>query len=345
MSGVNFNTSINTRQATTKVEQPKSEQIKEFVQSEDGQEKIALGLGALAVIAAAGIALKKGRPSEAVEEIKDLAQKTSADEIKKAAQHAQATARDIAHKEAQQQLAQKSAQLAKETLNNGGNYGKTKEIALKNLTHDGKKVVKEVLKEQQEQILSQQKTIQQATTEAMNSAKNGAAKAKNASLGIKNATKENNGKALQEAFNASMETRRAANKLAEVAEQNPTRKNIKRARYAENKAIEARKNSRKTFRNGIQATADQIKAEKIKSENITAQQASPHYEDGLIKQMINADKTTSKEVNALKKARKTPAWANAEKRLSKMTPEQLQGVIANPKSSNIEVKVAQYLLG
>ena len=37
--------------------------------------------------------------------------------------------------------------------------------------------------------------------------------------------------------------------------------------------------------------------------------------------------------------------ANAEKRLSKLSPEQLKAVIANPKSSNVEVKVAKHLLG
>ena len=83
-----------------------------------------------------------------------------------------------------------------------------------------------------------------------------------------------------------------------------------------------------------------------KAANIAKQKASPHYEDSLIKQMKNAEKThANKQANLLKKEMARPNWKNAEKRLSKLSPEQLKAVIANPKSSNVEVKVAQYLLG
>lgn len=334
MDQISFRTAQAAPAIQTKTKEMQSEQKNgNNNQVENGNEKLILALSGLAAIGTAAIAFKTGKAHKAKKALNE------------AAQHAQAQARDIAQKAANEEATKKAVKFVQSELSENANYALTKKAGKFNLTHNGKKVVQEALNEQKNNIRTNEAVIKKATTEAMETAQKGATTAETARQGMKNALPKERRAQVLKAYDAEDKAREAAENMKKIAEENPTRKNIKRATHANNQAIKAEKEAEETARKSSEIAKKQRVESKTKAANIAQQQASPHYEDGLIKQMINADKTTSKEVNALKKAMKTPAWANAEKRLSKMTPEQLKGVIANPKSSNIEVKVAKYLLG
>lgn len=172
---------------------------------------------------------------------------------------------------------------------------------------------------------------------------------KNAGQGIKSARNANE---VQERIKIARDAADSAKKQADtvkgVADNIPTRKNIKRAKVADNRAIQAKLSADRVQASGEKRAAEIINNVLKKEENIrkTIENTNPErLLEGQAKMEANALKTTERAVQR-KAARtmSTPGYKRALNKFQGYSKEKLFGVINSKKASNVEKNVARDLL-
>ena len=177
-------------------------------QVENGEAKMALALSGLAAAGLAALAIKKGKVKDAGKIIKN-----SADDMAKAAAN---------------------------QIKNGASVNAVKKEATKNLSHEGKKVVKEAMSSALDSKLAQQAAARQNAIKNSTVAKKAPSAVKSLKQGTKKATEEVLQGKIQTAKTVATDAAESAKKLKDVAAAAPTHKNKKIAQYAHNQAETAK---------------------------------------------------------------------------------------------------------
>ena len=332
---VNFKSQTQTQTSPIKT-------IKNKIENLEDNEKIIIGLSALGVIALATIAIMK-KPHKTGEIIENVTNDKPAQEI---AQQINEIAEEVKPKvkvghltkeEKLRQSVQQGAERAVEATQEyaeGGNYGKIKDKATKNLSHKGKKIVKEKLQEAHSAKVAQDIANAHNLSNATVQATQNADIAKNARQGLQNVT---DNKKLEEsvdtALKAVQDAEQKAAEARELAKEVGTKKAHKGAFRADKAAEKTKIEAEKTADRATRQEA-KIKAEMAKKEaNREAQKASPNYEDGLIKQMLNEDKGAKTRLKNLIK-RKTQHGKMSEK-------QALEAIINDTKESKQVIDLAK----
>lgn len=284
---------------------------------EENDGKIVAGLSALAAFGIAAIALKKGKGKEAAKIIKN-----SADDI--------------------------ASKASKEILD-GGNYAKIKNAATKNLPKSEKDIVKEGCKEALNATREAEKAVRQNMVNNQHTVANSVKTTKATLQGLQHATDDTAKEAINIARSNAEKAKQAAAEIAETAKQNPTSKNIKLAKVAENRSIAAQLQAQKVEEKALSQISKnaQEAAKKAANKQAMMEKTSPEvFEAGQKKLQENAQKM--KNASIIRKAKRDfnkPGYQRALAKLQNAPEEKLQSVINSPKSSNIEKMVAQDLLG
>ena len=251
----------------TKSEKTTTEKIKEkWAEIPDGNKKIAAALAGLAALAAAGVAIYRGKASKAQEEIKD------------------------AGEEIIQHTAQK-AKKAKEEIIANADYEKIRREALKNSAHDEKKIIK---KEIHEAVAERNSKRQQEHLDRVDLFKNNDRAAKDVvktNQGINSATgTEELDARIEAAKQAAQKAQDTASELKQKAE---TKKDRRYAKMAQTRADEARLEAKKVEINADRRKQELVKAQETKAKNIEELKNSPNYEQGLKKMEENREITSN----------------------------------------------------
>lgn len=282
-------------------------------QVENGEEKMALALSGLAAAGLAALAIKKGKVKDARKIIKN-----SADDMAKAAAN---------------------------QIKNGASVNAVKKEATKNLSHEGKKVVKEAMSSALDSKLAQQAMARQNAIKNSTVAKKAPSAVKSLKQGTKNATEEVLQGKIQTAKTVASEAAESAKKLKDVAVANPTHKNKKIAQYAHNQAETAKTQALKVEEKSTKLIQEAREKAAKKAEALAKAQASPNYAAGQVKMQENSVKAAAKSVK--RKAARDVAKPGYQRALAKFqgySPEKLQGIVSSSKSSPVEKLVAGDLL-
>lgn len=307
---VNFKSQTQTQ--TSPIEAVKNK----FENMEDG-EKITVGLTGLGILGMAIMLIKK--PHKAKEVVEEIADSKPAKEVSQAISEAieekapkiypQIEVGHLPKVQKQQQDIEQGTQKAIEAVREyvgGGNYGEIRANATKNLSHDGKKVVKKTLSEVHSEVVAQEIAQEHKLADAAIEAADKAKKAKNVRQGMQNATTpkvafEKAKKSYWSAFHANIEAKHAR----DIAQTTGTKRANKRAKVAENKANSAAREFRRTHVQS-EAKIGQLQEQAAqKAQNVAEYQSSPHFEDGQVKQMLNADKQAKTRLSNLIKKKTT----------------------------------------
>ena len=282
-------------------------------QVENGEAKMALALSGLAAAGLAALAIKKGKAKDAGKIIKNTADdmaKAAADQIKK-----------------------------------GATANAVKKEATKNLSHEGKKVVKEAISSALDSKLAQEAVARQNIVKNTTVAKKATSAVKGLKQGTKKATEEVLQGKIQTAKTVAAEAAESAKKLKDVALANPTHKNKKLAQYAHNQAATAKAPALKVEEKSAKLIEQAREKAVKKAEALAKAQASPNYAAGQVKMKQNSAKAA---VNSAKrKAARDVAKPGYQRALAKFqgySPEKLQGIVSSSKSSPVEKLVAGDLL-
>jgi len=292
----------------------KNEQTKPAEKNiENGEAKVAIALSALASIGLAAIAIKKGKAKSAEKIVKN-----SVDDIAKSA----AT-----------------------QVRNGNSINSIKKTATKNLSHEGKKVVKRAMSAANDEKLAQQALFRQNMIQNGAVAKKAPGNIKNLMQGAKGATED----VLQEKINTTKqiadEAVETAKKMKDAATQVKSHKNRRYAQYANNQAETARAKALEVEKKATKIIEEQREKAIKKAEATARTMASPNYAAGQTKMKeqsaIAAIKSAKRK--AARDASK-PGYKRALAQFNGYSPEKLQGIITSSKSSAVEKKVAGDLL-
>lgn len=262
----------------------KAEQIKEkWEEIPDGDKKLMAGMGALATLAVATLAIYQGKN-------KNIDTKTT----QKALKTAEEAVENLNDKT--KEAVQNVAQNAKEKISSGADYRKIRRESLKNLVHDDKKTIKDAIKEGVEQKRKAEAEQVHSLIDKNETVKKMTQQTQQANQGIKSSISTEELQARKQAARQASEVvRETADELQQNAK---TRKEIKFAKQAESKAQQAKLNAQKVETNADKRIAELEENAKQKARNIEIQKSSPNYEQGIDKQTANGKK----------------AKANAEKR-------------------------------
>ncbi len=303
----------------TKKDDTTADKIKDGIK--DNSTKITVGLSALGVMALAALAIKKGKPQEVIKEVKDTAVKT----------------------------VKEKADDAAGAVIKGENYTQIKKTATNNLNKNNKKVVKEALSTARDAKLEAEKLVRQNMIQNSQTVNQAQGVLKNANQGIKHATVDGLAQKGQIAKEEAAKAAESAAEYSRIALEKPTHRNIKYSKVVENRSLKAQNNAQKIADN-IAKRKQQIEEAAIrKQENIAKMQASTTpeiLEKGQQKMQENAQKAQAKAIKrAAKRDVNKPGYQRALNNLRERGSEQLQGVINSSKSSPVEKRVAQDLIG
>lgn len=333
---VNFKSQTQTQTSPIKA-------IKNKIENLEDKEKITIGLTALGVLALAALAIAK-RPHKAAEAAQEVVQNSQketaevAEIVEEVTQKTQSATRHISKEEktanAVAEGIEKGKQAVHEYLENNGNYGQIRQQATRNQTKTGKKVAKAMLQEAHSAKVAQDIANAHNLSNATVQATQNANIAKNARQGLQNVT---DNKKLEESVDTALKAvQDAEQKAAEargLAKEVGTKKAHKGAFRADKAAEKAKIEAEKTADKATRQEA-KIKAEMAKKEaNREAQKASPNYEDGLIKKMLNEDKGAKTRLKNLIK-RKTQHGKMSEK-------QALEAIINDTKESKQVINLAK----
>lgn len=244
------------------------------------------------------------------------------------------------------ELGQKRANEAVSQYLEGGNYGKIKKEATRNLPRKAKDIAKEALGEEHSKKVAQDiKKQHQAADTALKSASL-RDKSKNTRQGAQNAkTEKKLNKIADASIDAAQEAQEAAKKAQKYAKETGTDKAKKLERIAEHNAQRAEVEAQKTIERCDELNQKIAQQQKQKAANIQAQKESPNYEDGLIKQMLNQDKT---QANAIKrqaqKEEKAIQEATENFTRRRLGEKGLKNIINSPKSKPAQIEAAKRML-
>lgn len=317
--------SISTCQTSVRPQQKKSviDSAKDKVDNMDNSEKITAGLTLLGTLAVAGILIAKGKSKKAGNVLQENGQKT----VKTV-----------------EELAGEKAQKAIQEIADGGNYQKIKKEATKNLTHDGKKIVKGNIKKARAEKLAVENAEKAISKENNKAIQNASNTITNLGQGIKKQDNKTIEKQINEASSLANKAKEAAIEQAEYAAKNPTHKNIKKTKYMQNQAQETINKAKALEEKGRKAIIENNEKAAIKAKNIEALKSSANYEAGLEKMEENAQKTTQNAVKRqANKLKSKPAYQRALKSLQGKDQAALEK-IANSSSDKWEKLAAQDLL-
>lgn len=304
--------------------------FKNKVENMDDKEKIVAGLSALSVMALAGIAIAKA-PHKAKQVAGELSdQKTvqqAADVVDGVVESAKTKikpktdslhlSKDKKVDKSIQQGVERAVDAAKEYVQ-GGNYGEIKEKATKNLTHEGKKVVKKTLEKVHSDKVAQDITTQHNLSNITAQISKNAAQEKNIRQGVKNfVDNERFFDSRRIDSDLDIDVKEKLIEAKELAEKLGTRK-AKKALYRAQKAAEKAENEHmKTVIQTIERSSEIVNEKNRKEANTLIQMTSPNYLNGLIKQSINANKQAKTRLKTLI-ARKTQHGKMTEKQAFEM---------------------------
>lgn len=240
------------------------------------------------------------------------------------------------------------AKNASEEILNGATYSKVKEAATKNFNHSEKKIIKESISKARSDVMAAQKAVQEKMMNNTKIIKNAEGAIKGTSQGMKSATAEQASQKVSFVKQSLDDIANAAKEKAENAVNNPTSKNIKLAKVAKNKELEAQSRYLKVEASANKRIAELEEKAKIKAENIakTLNNTTPEkLAAGNAKMEQNAASATLKSVKrkAVRDINK-PGYQRALNKFNNYSAEQLQKVVNSSKSSKVEVTVAKDLL-
>ena len=321
------------------------EVVKNKIESMDDKEKITVGLSALGILAVAGLAIVK-RPHKAKQVVEELTGEKPVQQVVEAASEAIqdvkpkfASKTDLGHLPKQVQESISVEQGVERAINatreyvNGGNYSEIRTEATRNLTHKGKEVVKRTLEQAHSAQLKENEKLRHALSSNAVEATKNAKVAKNVRQGLKNATDiDDIARRIDIANDVAATANENAEKACKLADQIGTKKAKNAATRAQNGAMNAQKEANKTKSKAIKKAGELGRQQAIKEQNIEKLIKSPNYEDGLIKQMYNADNQAKTRLkNLIKK----------KIQHGKMTEKQALEVIAgNTKETELTRKLA-----
>lgn len=341
---VNFKSQIQTKTSPI-------EAVKNKIEDMEDKEKITVGLSALGVLSLAALAIAK-RPHKVAEVIKDTPVKEVTEVIKQPLQKAAEAAGDVVEdvvkkypkveightpkvqkqQEAISQGVERAIEATKEYVQ-GGNYGEVRANATKNLSHDGKMVVKGTLDRVHSAKVSHDISSEHQLADMVSSASSNAAVAKNTRQGMQNASRQDVRKKLSRAFDSAYEAETKALEANKKAQEIGTKKAKKSAKIASNQADRAQAEYNKTEQKAIARRRELAQIQAQKEANIAQQMASPGFEDGQIKQMLNADKGAKTRLTNLIKKKTAHG---------KMSVKQaLELIINDAKETDLTRKLAQ----
>ena len=292
----------------TKSEKTTTEKIKEkWEEIPDGNKKIAAALTGLAALAAAGVAIYRGKASKAQEEIKEAgeeiiqqaAQKVD-DIVQDAAQKADDVIKETAKKapDAPKNIIEIRQKAKQEIIANpNADYQKIRREALNNSAHNEKKLSKKKL---HEAIVERNKKIQQQHSDRVALFEDNDRAAKDvvkANHGIKSATGTDELDARIEA--AKQAAQKAQDTASELEQKAETRKDRIRAKAAQKRADEARLEAKKVEINADRRKQELVKAQETKAKNIEESKKSPNYEQGFKKMEENREITSNNSADRL----------------------------------------------
>ena len=349
--------------AQTQTQTSPIEAVKNKIKNMEDSEKITVGLSALGVLGLAALAIIK-RPHKAVEVaqevVDDIAQGKTTQQV---AENMDEIVQEVSSKiypkvevghtpfaqkqqEAISQGIERATEAVKEYVR-GGNYGEVRANATKNLSHDGKKVVKGTLEQIHSAKVAQDITSEHQLADMVNSVSANTSTAKNARQGMQNASREQIIKKLDEAYDSAYQAQVKANQAQVKAQEIGTKKAKKAAFRADKAAQRAEIEADTTRYRGHQRSLELAQAQAQKEANVAQQKASPNYKTGLEKQDQNAQQASinsaKRQVSNLKNK---PQYQRTiqDFRRKRYTGDKLLKIMDNPNSSEIEKLVAQELL-
>lgn len=340
----NFSSKVNFKSQTQSQTSP-IDVVKNKIESLDDKEKITVGLSALGILALAGIAIAK-RPHKAKQVVEELTSEKPVQQVTQAVSEVVQDVKpkfipktDLGHLSKQEQINQSVQQGVERAIDatkeyvQGGNYSKIRSEATKNLSHEGKEVVKRTLEKAHSAQVAQNEAVKHVLSANAVEATQNAKVAKNVRQGLKNAANiDDIAKKIDIANNAAEAAQQSALEAKELAGQIGTKKAKNAATRAQNGALNAQKEAAKTEFKAIEKAGELGRQQAIKEQNIEKLTQSPNYEDGLIKQMYNADNQAKTRLKNLIK-KKTQH--------GKMTEKQALEVIAgNTKETELTRKLA-----
>ncbi len=335
---VNFKSQTQTKTSPIEV-------VKNKIETMDDNEKITIGLSALGILALAGVAIAK-RPHKAKQVVDELTNEKTVQQFVESANEAIQDTKpkfvsktDLGHLSKQvkdnlsvEQGVERAINAAREYVH-GGNYGEIRSEATRNLTHKGKEVVKRTLKKTHGAQVAKDEAIKYSLSSSAVEATRSAKVAKNIRQGLKNAKNVDEiAKRMDIADDVAELAQQNAIEAKKLAGQIGTRKAKQAVTRAQNGALNAQKEANKTKSKAIEKAGELGRQQAIKEQNIEKLIKSPNYEDGLIKQMYNADDQAKTRLKNLIK-KKTQH--------GKMTEKQaLEVIIGNTKETELTRKLA-----
>ena len=328
----------------TKTQTSPIDAVKEKFDNMEDNEKITVGLSALGALGLAALAIAR-RPHKAVEMAQDIVNEKPVQQTVKAASEVVEEAAkkyqkiEVGHtpkvqkqQEAISQGVERATEAVKEYVR-GGNYGEVRAKATQNLSHDGKKVVQGTLDRVHSAKVAHDISSEHQLADMASGATSSAATVKNARQGMQNATREQLTQKLDEAYNSAYQAQVKAQQAQIKAQEIGTKKANKAAFRAEKAAqraeIEADTARYKAHQRSMELAQQQAK----KEANVAQQMASPGFEDGQIKQMLNADKQAKTRLTNLIK-KKTAHGKMSEK-------QALELIVNDAKETDLTRKLAQ----
>lgn len=346
IASTSTNINVNQKPKTNPVEK-----IKEKYNSlDDGEKRICGALSGLAVLSLGGLGialgLNKGKvnPSQLVNEAQTIVDNGA----KAAAEVVEEVSQAVSTVKPQKSVVE-IAQQASEQFEKGGNYAKIRRQAASNLDKKSKDVIKDQLAQVRAGRIKSEISNQINNANNNRSIVSSIGEITNANQGMKSAVNGDEIAARVSAAKSAAESaQKKAQEIADTAQAAPTRKNIKRARVAHNRAIKAQLEANKVELNGEKRTAQiaQDLAKKEENLKVTLHNTSAkRLEEGQRKMQENAQKTSERAIQRkAKRLMSTPGYQRALKKLQGCSKEKLQSVVTSPKSSAIEKTVAQDLL-
>ena len=334
------------------------EAVKTKIENMEDGEKIVAGLTGLGILGAALLLLKKPhKAKEVVEEIIDSkpvqeASQAISEAIEEKAPkiYPQVEVGHLPKAQKQQQSIEQGTQRAVEAVReyaSGGNYGEIRANAKRNLSHDGKKVVQEVLNEAHGEVVAYEIAQEHKLANAVVEATTGAKTAKNARQGMQNATREQLVEKLDEARVSAQQAIENAQQASNTAQEVGTKKAKRRAKLANNQAERAVVGYRATMKKAIKKDIELLEEQLQKEINVAEQQASKNYGVGLEKNKQNAlQHAINKPKRDISKLKTKPEYQRTveQYRRNRYSGEKLLKIMENPNSSEIQKLAAQELL-
>ena len=281
----------------------------------EGAKKIALALAGLATITAGVIAVKKGKAQEVLKKMK--------------------TKVDV----------NKVANEAAEKISKGENYTKVKEVATKNLQKADKKIIKGVIKKAHAAKADVEKARQVIQKNQVLTAKAAPAKIKSAAQGIKSMSIAEVESTASKAKEIASQAKTAAETMKKFAEDAPTHKNIRRATYAANKAIEAEVKAKKTAEKAGKIIEEKIQKEAARANAEALMKASPKWQASAGVRMQHAEQQAKNAiVREAKREMQKPGYQRALSKYANASKSKLESLLNSGKLNTSETHAVKDLL-